>query len=55
MNISTSTGGASATTLNLHARPQCLALDLRRTAVLVIDMQNDYGTEGACSTAPAST
>ncbi|AMY09474.1 Peroxyureidoacrylate/ureidoacrylate amidohydrolase RutB [Luteitalea pratensis] len=46
MNISTSTGGASATTLNLHARPQCLALDLRRTAVLVIDMQNDYGTEG---------
>jgi ureidoacrylate peracid hydrolase len=30
----------------IRARPQSLSVDPRRTAVLVVDMQNDFGAEG---------
>jgi ureidoacrylate peracid hydrolase len=32
--------------VTLEARPQALTLDPRRTAVIVVDMQNDFGSEG---------
>jgi ureidoacrylate peracid hydrolase len=32
--------------VNVDARPQPLSFDLRRTAVIVVDMQNDFGSEG---------
>jgi ureidoacrylate peracid hydrolase len=30
----------------VDARPEPLAIDVRRTAVIVVDMQNDFGAEG---------
>jgi ureidoacrylate peracid hydrolase len=33
-------------TINLDAKPQQLQLDIARTAVLVIDMQNEFGSKG---------
>ena len=30
----------------VNARPDTMAMDPRRTAVIVVDMQNDFGTEG---------
>ena len=44
MNTTKATGGSS--NLLLGARPESIDLDVRKTAVLVIDMQNDYGAEG---------
>src|SRR5438445_12487468 len=32
--------------IDLEARPESVAIDPRRTAVLVIDMQNDFGAIG---------
>src|SRR5437660_8491958 len=32
--------------ITVRSRPSPLGLDLRRTAVLVIDMQNDFGAPG---------
>ena len=32
--------------LTFNARPRAVSLDVAKTAVLVVDMQNDYGTEG---------
>ncbi|MBD0860679.1 cysteine hydrolase [Gordonia sp. zg691] len=37
---------ASATPLTLDAEPSALTLDLGRTALLVVDMQNDFVAEG---------
>lgn len=37
---------ASDYTISIEANPVPLALDLRHTAVLVVDMQNDFGSEG---------
>ncbi|GIG67611.1 cysteine hydrolase family protein [Phytomonospora endophytica] len=34
------------TEITVEARPEAVAFDLARTAVLVIDMQNDFGAEG---------
>lgn len=39
---------AGARRARLDAAPAALDLDLDRTAVLVIDMQNDFGTVGGC-------
>jgi ureidoacrylate peracid hydrolase len=36
------TGG----TVTIEARPESIAIELARTAVLVVDMQNDFGSEG---------
>jgi ureidoacrylate peracid hydrolase len=33
-------------TINLNARPQAMTLNLERTAVLVVDMQNDFASKG---------
>jgi ureidoacrylate peracid hydrolase len=30
----------------IEARPESLALEAARTAVIVVDMQNDFGSEG---------
>jgi ureidoacrylate peracid hydrolase len=30
----------------IEARPQSLGIDPRRSAVIVVDMQNDFGAEG---------
>ena len=32
--------------VHVDARPEPLAIDLNRTVVVVVDMQNDFGTEG---------
>ena len=37
---------AQPLTITLDARPQPIALNLDKTAVLVVDMQNDFGVEG---------
>jgi ureidoacrylate peracid hydrolase len=34
----------------LNARPETLAFDLAKTAVIVVDMQNDFGSEGGMFT-----
>lgn len=33
-------------TVRIHARPAPISIDLRRTALLVVDMQNDFGAKG---------
>ena len=33
-------------TINVEARPEAISLDRESTAVIVIDMQNDFGSEG---------
>lgn len=37
---------AMSQVINLDAQPEPLAINLRTTAVLVIDMQNDFGSKG---------
>ncbi len=32
--------------VTVHAKPQPISIDLARTAVIVVDMQNDFGAEG---------
>jgi ureidoacrylate peracid hydrolase len=39
---------ASGRLVALDATPRALQLDLDRTAVLVVDMQNDFGSVGGC-------
>jgi hypothetical protein len=34
------------TSVSLAARPEAITIDLDRSAVIVIDMQNDFGAEG---------
>ena len=52
--IRPSAGSDSKTTRQvwIEARPEAIAIDLNRTAVLVIDMQNDFGPKGGLQTAP---
>lgn len=33
-------------TVTIEARPQAIAIDTARTAVIVVDMQNDFGSKG---------
>ena len=46
--IRPSAGSDSKTTRQvwIEARPEAIAIDLNRTTVLVIDMQNDFGSKG---------
>src|SRR2546423_10703450 len=37
---------AKSWTLNIDAKPQPFAMDTARSAVIVVDMQNDFGTKG---------
>jgi ureidoacrylate peracid hydrolase len=37
---------ASSRVITLDAKPEPIALDLGKTAVIVVDMQNDFGTKG---------
>jgi ureidoacrylate peracid hydrolase len=37
---------AGSRTIELDAKPQPIAIDAARTAVIVIDMQNDFGSKG---------
>ena len=37
---------AMKTLVTIEAQPEPLTIDLARTAVVVIDMQNDFGAEG---------
>jgi ureidoacrylate peracid hydrolase len=36
----------SGRSVTIEARPEALAIDTARTAVIVVDMQNDFGSEG---------
>jgi len=36
--------------VKIDAKPEPITIDAARTAVMVVDMQNDFGTEAACST-----
>jgi hypothetical protein len=45
-------------TVTIEARPQAVSIDTATTAVVVVDMQNDFGTKGGMlivrgSTSPA--
>ena len=33
-------------TLTIDAKPQAIEIDISRTAVLIVDMQNDFGSKG---------
>src|SRR5213076_2247145 len=35
-----------ARVVTIEAKPQPIAIDVARTAVIVVDMQNDFGAEG---------
>jgi hypothetical protein len=38
-----------APVVTIEAKPQPIAIDVARTAVIVVDMQNDFGADrGAC-------
>ena len=37
---------AAGRTLSIQARPMPVTVDLSRTAVIVVDMQNDFGSPG---------
>src|SRR6266436_7905178 len=39
-------GASGSRAIEIDARPQPIAIDTARTAVIVIDMQNDFGTKG---------
>ncbi len=39
-------GNTSGQSVMIDARPQPIHIDVTRTAVIVVDMQNDFGTEG---------
>jgi hypothetical protein len=39
----------------LDAKPEPITIDAATTAVIVIDMQNDFGAKGGCSIAPGWT
>ncbi len=39
----------------IEATPEPITIDTARTAVIVVDMQNDFGTRAECSIAPEST
>jgi ureidoacrylate peracid hydrolase len=39
-------GVSGSRAIEIDARPQPIAIDTARTAVIVIDMQNDFGTKG---------
>jgi ureidoacrylate peracid hydrolase len=43
---STAAAAASSRTVTLDARPAPITIDLSKTAVIVVDMQNDFGTTG---------
>ena len=43
---STSTQGAKSRTINVDAKPQSFAMETARSAVIVVDMQNDFGSKG---------
>src|SRR5688572_9040992 len=36
----------SSRTVTLDAKPQAMEIDLSKTAVIVVDMQNDFGSKG---------
>src|SRR5579871_1812613 len=42
-------------TISIRIRPAALELAPRHTAVVVVDMQNDFGATGGSSIVPAST
>lgn len=46
---------SSGRTFQLEARPAAITIDTSRTAVLVIDMTNDFGERAVCSNEPEST
>ena len=55
MTVQVDTNKHSNSIITLPAKPQPVLLDTARCAVIVIDMQNDFGRKGACSTALEST
>jgi len=44
------TMSADARNVVIDARPEPLTVDLSKTAVLVVDMQNDFGANGGAAT-----
>ena len=45
-NASASAKSITDETVHIDARPEAIAFDPRKTAVIVIDMQNDFGAKG---------
>ena len=41
--------------INLDAKPEAITLDPARTAVIVVDMQNDFGSKGGMFDRAGST
>jgi ureidoacrylate peracid hydrolase len=46
MNQHDSAPGARSGVATIQAKPQAVSFDIARTAVIVVDMQNDFGSEG---------
>jgi ureidoacrylate peracid hydrolase len=45
-SASAETKNADSRTVRIDAKPQAIAIDVARTAVIVVDMQNDFGAKG---------
>ena len=50
MQMNSPTQNAKSRPVKIDAKPEPITIDAARTAVMVVDMQNDFGTEAACST-----
>jgi hypothetical protein len=40
-------GERSSTMVTLHAKPNDIEIDIARTAIIVVDMQNAYASKGS--------
>ena len=49
-SASAEAGTGSGRRVTLDAKPAPLTFDTAKAAIIVVDMQNDFGTKEACST-----
>ena len=45
----------TANMVTIEAKPDALTIDISKTAVIVVDMQNDFGAKGGMFTVLVST
>ena len=54
MKTDNTTPRAQSRRATIQAKPQAVSFDIATCAVIVVDMQNDFGAEAGCFIAPAS-
>src|SRR5882757_1828498 len=43
------TQGTSSRIVRIDAKPEAIAIDIKKTAVIVVDMQNDFAAKGGAA------